>query len=237
MVTAEQPTLVLFDIDGTLLHSNGSGRAAFMAALREVFELTQDVAGLRFAGATDRSVLYEALGPLGFAPAAVDARLPAFSAAMARQLAAIIADFAVQALPGALALVRDLYADPRARLGLVTGNVGLTAPIKLRAAGFDPAHFPVGAYGDEAADRSDLPPLAVQRAAVYWGHAFAAPRIVIIGDTPNDVICARSVGARALAVLTGGEASRAALAAAAPAAILPDLTDRALVEAAIFGED
>lgn len=235
-MTTSLPTLILFDIDGTLLLSDGSGRAAVEVALRDVFNYTGDqTRRLRFAGNTDRQILLETLVPFGYTPEAIIARLPEFSRVMAEALETIICEHHVYPLPGALELVARLTQDPRARLGLLTGNLAATAPIKLRAAGFNPDDFPIGAFGHEAADRSDLPPLAVQRAEAHWGETFPPERIVIVGDTPNDVICARSVRARTLAVLTGPSSHREKIAAELPDVILADLTDHAAVEAALFG--
>ncbi len=231
----QHPTLVLFDIDGTLLASDSAGRAAFELALAELFHLSHAMDGISFAGSTDWRILEQVLLPAGYSRAEVAASVPAFAEALARHLQAIIPRYRVRALPGTLALVEALAVDPRARLGLVTGNMALSVPIKLRAAGFDPAHFPVGAYGHEAADRNALPPLAVSRARAYWRQDFPPERIVIVGDTANDVICARSVGGRALAVLTG-PASREEVAREKPYAILEDLADRRAVEAILFGE-
>lgn len=232
----EHPTLILFDIDGTLLASGGCGRASMSLALQELYNFPGAWGGYSLGGKTDWQILAEQIGPLGYTPDEVAAELPAFAEATARYLQAIIHDFDVRSTPGALALVEALRRDPRARLGLVTGNLGVTVPIKLGAAGFDPADFPIGAYGHESADRNDLPPLALQRARVHWGTAFAPEQIVVVGDTPADVICARSVDGRAVAVLTGF-ATRQALTAETPYAILDDLTDRAAVEAALFGEN
>jgi phosphoglycolate phosphatase len=236
MASAEYPTLVLFDIDGTLLKSNRAGRTAVNRALYELFQDDVPTDGVTFAGNTDWQILSDSLAPLGYTPAEIADVLPAFAAAIARHLAVVVDDHHVRALPGALELVAALADNPWARLGIVTGNAGPSAPVKLRAAGFDPQDFPVGAYGHEAMDRSLLPPLALQRAVEYWRVSFAPEQIVVVGDTPNDVICTRSVGGRALAVLTGWS-DRAALEAEAPYAILDDLTDYALVEKVLFGED
>lgn len=229
------PTLILFDIDGTLLSADRSGRAAFELALRELLGLENYASQIDFAGKTDWQVLIDLLVPLGYSLAEIAGLLPEFARILGEKLAEIIHRHQVVALPGALALVESLAQDPRARLGLVTGNVSQSVPIKLRAAGFDPARFPVGAFGDESANRSDLPPLALRRATEYWQVPFPPERIVVVGDTPNDVICARAVGGRALAVLTGA-LRREVLAAEEPHAILDDLTDHDTVRVVLFGE-
>jgi phosphoglycolate phosphatase len=232
----DAPFLILFDVDGTLLRSDGCGRRAVEATLREVFGVGDEVSTIRFAGQTDWQIWLDILTPLGHTPESVARQLPVIAAVMARHLEATIHHYDVRPLPGALELVRDLQSDSRVRLGLVTGNLSQTTPIKLRAAGFDPASFPVGAFGDEAISRSALPPLALRRAGAYWHTAFAPERIVVVGDTPNDIICARSVRARAVAVLTGPSSGRAVLEAEVPYAVLENLTDRAQVYAALFGE-
>jgi phosphoglycolate phosphatase-like HAD superfamily hydrolase len=106
----------------------------------------------------------------------------------------------------------------------VTGNIQETATIKLRHLGYRPEVFRVGAYGADSVDRNDLPPLAVERAYQLTGVRFSGEAIVIIGDTPADVICAQSVGARSIAVLTGWS-ERDALEAAQPDYLLDDLTN------------
>ena len=108
-------------------------------------------------------------------------------------------------------------------MGILTGNVSTTAPIKLRAAGYDPDWFPVGAYGSERMERDDLPALAVERAEKIIGRRIAPEQVVIIGDTPADVSCARALGAVAVAVLTGFS-SRDELAATQPDYLLDDLS-------------
>ncbi len=233
-MTKESPTLVLFDIDGTLLTADRAGSTAFELALSELHGHPVDMSGISFAGKTDWQILQEALLPIGYSREHVAAIMAEFAEMVAKHMKAIIAHHHVRPMPGALSLVRELAVDPRARLGLVTGNVGAAAPLKLEAAGFDPLSFPVGAFGHEAAVRSGLPPLALRRARDLWQTEFPPGQIVIVGDTPNDVICARSVGARALAVLTG-PAGREALAAEVPYAILKDLSDRNEVEAVLFG--
>lgn len=235
MATTTEPVLVLFDIDGTLLAPNGCGRAAFTLTLGELVGRHNSWHNISFAGKTDRQILQDCLLPHGYSKGQILELIPPFMQLMQKHMAAIISDYDVRPLPGALALVDGLSRDPRARLGLVTGNVEPTVAIKLRAAGFDPDLFPVGAFGNESASRSDLPPIAVRRAEALWKTEFVSPRIVIVGDTPNDMICARSVNGRAIGVLTGPVGIEA-IAAEAPYAILDDLSDTQHVKTVIFGE-
>lgn len=195
--------LVLFDIDGTLLHSAGCGRAATRLALQEVFGTIGLLDTLSFAGKTDWQILLELLEPEGFSPTEVQARLEAHGAAVARHLAAVITQFPIGPCTGAHEVVAALRDNPDVTVGLVTGNMASIVPFKLAAAGFDPADFKIGAFGSEGWERSMLPPLALERAKTYSGTDFSGEQVVIIGDTPGDIQCAASINARTLAVATG----------------------------------
>ena len=110
---------------------------------------------------------------------------------------------------------------------------GRRAALKLRSAGLDPGRFAVGAFGSDSAHRADLPSVAAHRAAGITGRAFAGPDVVIVGDTPADVVCGAGIGARAVAVATGSYDQNALIAAGATYAFR-DLQDTAAVLAAIL---
>lgn len=217
--------LILFDIDGTLVLIKGAGREAKARTVEDFFGTDAGVRQHPFGGKTDWQVLYEALDSAGLphSPDDLGAMMTQYQARMAHHLAQIIGAYPVEACPGAHALVSYVRGRPDLVTGLVTGNVASTAPIKLRACGFDPAWFSVGAYGSEALSRNDLPRLALERATVLTGHPFAPDEVIVIGDTVADIECARAVGAVAVAVLTGFEQPEA-IRAAQPDYVLPDLT-------------
>lgn len=219
--------LLLFDIDGTLALTRGAGREATKHAMHEIFGDAGAIETHPFGGKTDWSTLLELLTPRGVTPADIERHLPRYSAAMGRQLARIIGDFPVIPCPHADQVVAALRQRADLRFGVVTGNVQPAAPIKLRAAGFDPAWFPVGAYGDEAIERDALPVLALERARAHYRADMAAEHVIVIGDTPADVQCARAAGAVAVAVLTGA-GKRAELEACRPDYLFDDL--RGLLE-------
>ncbi len=227
--------LVLFDIDGTLLLSSGSGRVATGRAMLEVFGTSGNLAGYRFQGKTDWHTLLELLQPEGFSRADIEAALPHYETVVARHMAELVKDYRVYALPGALELVDELGAHPGVLLGIVTGNLPRMAEIKLRRAGFPLEKFPVSAYGSEAIIRRGLAPLAVERAERYGGQRFAPSDVVFIGDTPDDIDCAHSIGARALAVTTG-VSSRAELEQHPPVVVVDSLADRETVLPLILGQ-
>ena len=195
--------LVLFDIDGTLLHSGGCGRAATRLAIQEVFGTIGLLDKTNFAGKTDWQIVLESLVSTGINVEQVQIRLQTYNEAVARHLSQIVDSFPIRACMGAPEAVNALRAHPETLLGLVTGNMPALVPIKLRAAGFDPDDFKIGAFGSEGWERAMLPPLALERARIHAGRDFAPERIVIIGDTPGDIACARSIGARTMAVATG----------------------------------
>lgn len=215
--------LILFDIDGTLLWTRGSGRESTRAAMIEVFGTCGALDTHAFGGKTDWQTLVELLADAGVSPEHIEQQMSAYEAAIARHLTNIIGDYPAEPCTGALDVVHALRERDDKLLGIVTGNASTTAPIKLRAAGFDPAWFPVGAYGSESMHRDNLPALALDRAVRHLGQDISPEQVVVIGDTPADVSCARAVGARAVAVLTGFS-KREELAATKPDHLLDDLT-------------
>lgn len=225
--------LVLFDIDGTLLWSDGAGRRAMEASLRATFGCTGPT-WYRYDGKTDRQIVRELMRAEGFADAEIDARMPqvveTYVAQLREELAAPHAR--VRALAGVVELLDALTAREDRVLGLLTGNVEPGAALKLGAAGLDPRRFPVGAFGSDHEVRDMLPAIAQRRARERLGHDLPGESLVIIGDTPSDIACGRGVCARAIAVATG-HYTTAQLAEHAPAAVFADLSDTTAVLAAI----
>ncbi|MBN1427765.1 MAG: HAD family hydrolase [Anaerolineae bacterium] len=197
--------LVLFDIDGTLLWPDGAGKAAMKAALEHVYGTAGPIETYQFGGYTDRRTVGVLLREAGLPPDRIWDRFEQVGPAMGATLCEALQNnrHAIRPCPGAIELVDALAARKDILPGLVTGNFRQTAPVKLSAAGFDPAVFRVGAYGDEAEDRADLPPRAIERARQLTGGSFNGSQVIIIGDTPDDVLCGRSVGAQSIAVMTG----------------------------------
>jgi phosphoglycolate phosphatase len=211
--------LVLFDIDGTILTSDGAPRRAFHRALLEVYGTAGPIATHAFDGKTDPQIARELLMHAGLPAGAVDRGLAALWAAYLRELSGEFAQPTHRStvLPGVRELLTELEGRDDVVLGLLTGNIEQGAALKLSAAGIRTT-FRVGAFGSDCEQRDGLPPVAVERALAATGVAFAEDRIVIIGDTPSDVTCGRALGARAIAVATGRFACADLLAAGAAAA-------------------
>jgi phosphoglycolate phosphatase-like HAD superfamily hydrolase len=227
------PRLVLFDIDGTLLTSDGAARRSFEGALTAVFGSTGDPR-VRFDGKTDPQIARELMRADGWDDAEIDARLDAVIAGYLERLRREVGDGTrhFTALPGVAPLLDALEARTDVVLGLLTGNVADGAAVKLDAAGIARARFRVNAFGCDAEHRPELPIVARRRARDLLGVELPGEAIWVIGDTPADVQCARSVGARTLAVATGRYAV-GELAEHAPTVVLPDLTDTDAVVAAL----
>ncbi len=224
--------LVLFDIDGTLLYTGGCGRAATRLALVDVFGTVGKVDHVNFAGKTDWQIILESVGG-EISHEEIAARIDHYNDTVARCLNSIIHQFPIRACEGAIEVVHTLAQNPDVVIGLVTGNMSSLVPVKLRAAGFDPVDFKIGAFGSEGWERPMLPPLALERARAYAGVDFAPDQVVIIGDTPGDVACAASIQARTIAVATGPYTVEQ-LTACQPDYVFPSMADYEQVLAAIL---
>lgn len=204
------------------------------SALERVFGASGGIDQYDLSGRTDTRIVHDVMGALGWEPAQVNERLDDFFETYAGGLASEIGDGRhVVTLPGVTTVVERLAASPDVVLGLVTGNIEEGARIKLLPTGLWP-HFRVGAYGSDHMDRRRLPSLATRRAHALVGYPFAPPEVVVIGDTPHDIDCARAFGAVAIAVTTG-QHSRADLVADRPDFLFDDLGDVERVLAAVLG--
>ena len=226
--------LVLFDIDGTLISARGAGRRAMRAAFERVFGTAGGIDHYDLRGRTDPRIVLDVMSAEGWEPARVKERLDDFFEAYVGGLAAEIGDGRnVITLPGVAAVVEHLDRSADAVLGLVTGNIEEGARVKLRPTGLWP-RFQVGAFGSDHIDRRRLPSLAARRAQALLGTAFSPRDVVVIGDTPHDIDCARAHGAVAVAVATGLY-PRDELLAEQPDLFFDDLSDLENVLAALLG--
>ena len=228
--------LVLFDIDGTLLWTDGAGRRAIHRALIEVFGATGP-ADHRFDGKTDPQIVRELMRDVGHDDAHIDARLQGLFIRYVQCLREELRDPAhpSKPLPGVTDLLDALSRRSDVTLGLLTGNLVDGARAKLEAVGIDPDIFVVGAYGSDHELRPELPAIAQRRARARLGVDIAGRDIVVIGDTPADLQCGRDIGVRAIGVATGRYTTDD-LAAQGAVAVFADLSDTDAVVRAILDD-
>jgi phosphoglycolate phosphatase len=192
--------ICFFDIDGTLVSTAGAGQAAFVVTLDKDFGIASASSqGVAFAGRSDRAIASDIMALHGLDP--TPQMWQRFREAYVRRLAEVLPVYQGRVLPGVAALLESLSARGDTALGLITGNVQRAAQHKLRHYGLWD-WFPFGGFGDEHLDRNDIAAAALVAART---HLNGTPHraLVVIGDTPNDVRCARSIGARCVAVPTG----------------------------------
>lgn len=219
-------TLLLFDIDGTLLNTGGAGIAAISQGFARAFpEQAAQLPQLDLAGATDSGLVMHIFRHAGIEHTAENNGR--FLDAYLEHLGENLPSFGGRLLPGIAGLL-DALADHRgATLGLLTGNIERGARLKIDHFGIG-HHFRFGSYGDDHHDRDELGPIAISRAEAATGKRFSGERVYVIGDTPKDIRCARAAGAQAFAVATGG-IPRGELEAHAPDLLFDDLADTTAV--------
>jgi phosphoglycolate phosphatase-like HAD superfamily hydrolase len=196
--------LVLFDIDGTLVLTGGAGLRAMTRAVESLLGHPAALEGIPVAGRTDWIILTDVLRRLGR-----DLDEPLFQQLRAQYVAFLSEEMALPGrgvkavMPGVRPLLDRLQPREDVWLGLLTGNFAEGARIKLEH--FDLwKYFRCGAFGDDAADRNALVPFAVARARQEGLPDIAAGRVLVVGDTPHDIACARAAGAVPIGVATGG---------------------------------
>jgi phosphoglycolate phosphatase len=228
--------LVLFDIDGTILLTDGAGRRAVNRALAEVFG-TAGPHDHRFDGKTDPQIVREMMRLAGHADEHIDARMAPLLVRYVELLQEELrrGGGGVRLMPGISVLLDALEAREDVLLGLLTGNLAAGAHAKLSAAGIDPRRFRIGAYGSDHERRGELPAVAQRRVREQLGLEIIGEDVVVIGDTPADIDCGRAIGARAIGVATG-HYSVDELAQHSPAAVFEDLSATYEVVAAIVAE-
>jgi len=209
---------VLFDLDGTLLSTAGSGRRAMDQALRE-HGLADGLGAMRLDGMTDRAIVREAVTAhrLACEEAHIDRALERYLELLRENIAGC-GEYVV--LPGVAEAIRTLRARGAA-VGLGTGNIERGARIKLERSGLNP-ELPFGGFGSDHEDRAELLRAGVRRAEALVGRALEVGEVWIVGDTPKDVAAGKKLGACVLAVATGRYTVEE-LAACGPDVAVPDL--------------
>src|SRR5438046_2071957 len=216
-----QKRLLLFDIDGTLIHSGGAGVEALKRALTERFGIKDNLHDIEIAGMTDSGIVLSILKKHKIAATAEN--VAAFLDSYVHFLSKELPRRKGKLLPGVLELLKKLKNRKHLVLGLLTGNVSRGAQLKLGHYGVW-HFFEFGAFADDHHDRNQLGAFAQARAKEKHGREFSAEEIDVIGDTPRDIACGRALGARTIAVATG-RWSRDELAKYEPDFLIDDLSD------------
>lgn len=223
-------TVLLFDLDGTLVNTGGAGRRAMNAAFLELFGREDGFRDFKFDGMTDFAIARAGLKKHHGEEAAIDqAAIDAFLATYVGYLEAELPrSEKYVVLPGVAALIASLANAPNVAVGLGTGNIKRGAYAKLVRSDLGGA-FAFGGFGCDAEDRTELLRVGAQRGAEQLGRPLAECRVIVIGDTPKDIAAARGIGAACLAVATGGY-TKDELRAHAPAHVAGSLEEEGVRE-------
>jgi phosphoglycolate phosphatase len=228
-LTHNSMRVLLWDLDGTLVRGKrfGAFKDYTVPMLEKVFGTAGSLHGLVVSGMTDLQIVEEALRGAGITREQINSRrdelLTCYMDEMKR--ATGNGEQILEAMPGAREVLQAVNEHPRYASALLTGNIEPAAQLKVEITGLA-EFFPLpGAFGDESFDRRDLPAIAAQRINEHLGASLAPEQFIVIGDTPNDIACARHFGARVVAIATGRVHSAEELRAHEPDALLADLLD------------
>jgi phosphoglycolate phosphatase-like HAD superfamily hydrolase len=229
-ISLSEVRILLWDIDGTLMRSTVQGgyRKYFTATMQKVFGHPGNLDEIVPSGMTDTQIMFEALRGEGFSPEQIFERkaelLPAFQTEMKKVLAEDGEPYEI--LPGVHEILAETAKNPRFINALLTGNLSVAAEIKLSAVGlwhyFENAP---NAFGEISHNRSDLAAEAGKLFNARYEFDFSPQQFIVIGDTPNDIACARAFGAKVVAVATGRNESSEKLLENNPDDLLEDLRD------------
>ena len=193
---------VLFDIDGTLIRTGGAGVKAFARAGETAFGIPNCTAHMKFAGRTDTGLVREIFFGHGIELTAENVRR--FFDAYVFWLDQLLPQCGGGVCAGVLKLIQSLRTQQNPPLiGLLTGNIRLGAEIKLRHYNLW-QEFETGAFADDHEDRNQIAVVARQRVSRRLQRDLPGREIIVVGDTPHDIRCGRAIGAKVLAVATGG---------------------------------
>ena len=221
--------ILLWDLDGTLVRGKrlGSYKDYTAPMLESIFGTSGSLHQMVVSGMTDLQIVEEALRSAGITREHITARKDELIRSYIEQMKLAVGNGAhiIEAMPGARAALQAVHDHPRYQSALLTGNIEPAAHLKVEATGLAEFFTLPGAFGHESFDRRDLPALAAKRINDHLGVDLSPDHFIVIGDTPNDVACARHFGAKVLALATGRIHSREELVACKPDALLPDLLE------------
>ncbi len=231
---AMRPTVLLFDIDGTLVTTGGAGRRAISRAFEKLHGRLDACESFSLSGMTDRAIVRKALDIIGVHPSpdAISAVIDSYLQFLAQEVPRV-QDSDYRLHPGMREAVDAALSRPGVAVGLGTGNVREGARIKLSRVGIHD-RFSFGGFGCDHENRVELIRHGARSGAARLGVPLEQCRVVVIGDTPKDVDAAKGIGARCIGVGTGNFTPEALLASGATYAF-PDFTAREALAALLDG--
>lgn len=197
---SNKPILFLWDIDGTLITVGGAGERALVHAIKDQFGIDGDLHGIDYAGRTDR-VISHMLHDY-YKVERTDASQQGFLDSYIFHLEEEMVHTRMRVIDGILDVLNEIESREGFYQGLLTGNLARGARIKLEHFGLW-KYFPFGVFSDLALERNDLAGFALGEAKKATGLDFDPENTYVIGDTPHDIICGQSIGAKTVAVSTG----------------------------------
>lgn len=216
--------ILLFDIDMTMIRTDGAGRSAMEEAFHREFGVERATEGILFDGRTDRGIFFECLERHGFGGTSLAPNFHRFSERYLELFPGWIVRKGGVVLPGVTELLTALEATD-AVVGLATGNLRRGAALKLGHFGLW-ERFAGGGFGDDHSVRADLVKAGITELEALHGLSPGEAEVVVLGDTPLDVEAAHGARAKALGVGTGRFTGEQLLASGAEFA-MPDLSDTA----------
>ena len=225
--------ILLWDIDGTLVIAprGGAYKDYFAPAMERVYGSSGVLRErIKVSGMTDLQIAYEALEPEGVTVAQIYAKTDEFCRVLGEEIERVCAGEKGRfiSLPGARELLEATHEHPLLINSLLTGNVPQAARFKLGFVGLDRFFdFSIGAFGNESHERKDLPAIAARHLSEKFAYELLPSQFIVLGDTPNDIACARHFGAKAVAVATGRNHPAEKLLPHQPDFLLENLTDTA----------
>lgn len=222
--------ILLWDIDGTLMRSKAQGgyKKYFAATMTELFGSAGKLEEIIPSGMTDTQIMFEALKSAGISPERIFERKTELLEVFRRKMLEVLdaGGEPYERLAGAEEILTETAQKPYFVNALLTGNLSVAAEIKLSNVGL--WHFfqnAPNAFGEISHQRTDL---AIEAGKLFnerYNFEFSPQQFIVIGDTPNDILCAKHFGAKSVAVLTGRNQTREKLSAYEPNAVLEDLKD------------
>lgn len=217
--------LLLWDIDGTLVSTGKAGESAIFVALEKAFDLREvSLEGVSYRGRTDMRIAQSVFEKNQIENSA--SNFKTYAEAYLEALETILPQRKGFLFPGIQSILDTTQNHPDIRQGLLTGNFKKGAQLKLGHYHIW-NYFECGAFADDAIDRNDLSPIALQRAQEHFKYPFKPTDVFVIGDTPHDIECGKKIGAQTVAVATGGY-SQKELASYTPSLLFKDLSDTSM---------